>query len=97
GVELVLLLDPDPRKIATLALDLLVSLRLLGLELGELAPGHLPFLAGSNPVFGHLISLQSDSSAPARPESVVGSDATGITKGDLRGPANSWTRPVAAG
>src|SRR5207237_232796 len=63
--ELVLLLDRDPGEIATPSLDLLVSLRLLGLELGELVPGHLPFLAGSNPVFRHLSSFQSDSSAPA--------------------------------
>src|SRR5207249_5385597 len=57
GVELVLLLDRDPGEIATLALDLLVSLRLLGLELRELVPGRLPFLAGSNGVFWHLVSL----------------------------------------
>src|SRR5207244_2402871 len=54
GVELVLLLDRDPGEIATLSLDLLVSLRLLGLELGELVPGRLPFLAGSDLVFRHL-------------------------------------------
>src|SRR5438445_1812227 len=79
GVELVLLLDPDPGQIATRSRDLLVSLRLLGLELRELVPGHLPFLAGSDPVFRHLISLQSDSSVPARAESIA-SDANGFTK-----------------
>jgi hypothetical protein len=42
---------------ATLSLDLLASLGLLGLELGELVPGRLPFLAGSNPVFRLFISL----------------------------------------
>src|SRR5205807_6818140 len=68
GVERVLLLDRHPGEIATLALDLLVPLGLLGLELGELVAGHLPFLAGSSSVFGHLSSFQS-----------VGSDATGIT------------------
>src|SRR5207248_6560579 len=82
GVKLVLLLDRDPGEIATLALDLLVSLRLLGLELGELAPRDLPFLAGSNLVFRHLISFQSDSSLPREPKSIVGSDATGITEKD---------------
>src|SRR5207249_11996928 len=61
GIELVLLLDADPGQIATRARDLLVSLGLLGLELREFVPGHLPFLAGSNPVFLHLIS----SSPPA--------------------------------
>src|SRR5207244_7759581 len=76
GVELVLLLDRDPGEIATPSLDLLVSLRLLRLELGELVTGHLPFLAGSNLVFGHPISLLSDSSALGRPESIVGSAAT---------------------
>jgi hypothetical protein len=65
GVELVHLLDRDPGEIETLALDFLVSLRLLGLELGELVPGRLPFLAGSDVVFRHLIP-SSESSAPAR-------------------------------
>src|SRR5260370_40365969 len=63
GVELVLLLAPDPWQIATRCRDLVVSLRLLALELRELVPGHLPFLAGSDPVFGHLICLQSKSKA----------------------------------
>src|SRR5215218_4263962 len=67
GVELVLLLDRDPGEIEALSLDLLVSLCLLGLELGELVPGRLPFLAGSDLVFRHLISLQSDSSVPREP------------------------------
>src|SRR5438105_4547120 len=56
GVELVLLVDRDPREIETLALDLLVSLRLLGLKLCELAPSRLPFVAGSDLVLSHLIS-----------------------------------------
>src|SRR5437870_5252967 len=60
GVELVLLLDRDPREIETPCLDLLVSLRLLSLELGELVPGRLPFLAGSGLLLRHLISLQSE-------------------------------------
>src|SRR2546428_23220 len=68
GVELVLLVDPDPGQIATRSRDLLVSLRLLGLELRELVPGHLPFLAGSDLVFRHLISLQSDSALPHEPD-----------------------------
>jgi hypothetical protein len=34
-------------------------LRLLGLEPGELVPGRLPFLAGTDLVFGHLFSLRS--------------------------------------
>src|SRR2546421_3916617 len=63
GVELVLLLDRDPGEIETLSLDPLVSLRLLRLELGELVPRRLPFLTCSNPVFGHLIFLPSDSSS----------------------------------
>src|SRR2546423_2152717 len=89
GVELVLLLDRDPGESEPLALDLLVSLRLLGLELGELVPGRLPFLTGSNLVFRHLISLQSDSGFPVRADSIVGSDATGIRKLDRRRPRNS--------
>src|SRR6202165_6064494 len=56
GVELVLLLDPDPGQIATRFRDLLVSLPPPGLGLGALPPGPLPFLASSDPVFGHLIS-----------------------------------------
>src|SRR6476661_9556737 len=59
GVELVLLLDRDPRKIETPFLDFLVSLRLLSLELGELVSGRLPVLACSDRVLRHLISLQS--------------------------------------
>jgi hypothetical protein len=35
---------------------------MLGLELGELAPGRLPFLAGSDLVLGHLMYLLPDSS-----------------------------------
>src|SRR5207342_54231 len=54
----------DPGEIATLGLDLLVLLCLLGLELGELVPGGLPVLAGADLVFGHLISLLSRLSAP---------------------------------
>src|SRR5207302_6137057 len=66
GVELVLLLDPDPGQIATRSRDLFVSSGLIGLELGELIPGHLPFLAGSDPVFGHLISLRASSTSASR-------------------------------
>jgi hypothetical protein len=80
GVELVLLLDLDPGEIETLALDLLVSLRLLGLELGELVPRRLPFLAGSDLVFRHLISLRLTRTVPTRADPIVGSDATGIMK-----------------
>src|SRR5204863_6847370 len=75
GVELVLLLDRDPGEIATLALDLLVSLRLLRLELGELVPGRLPFLAGSNLVFRHLLSLRWTRTTPR--ELIRSSVATG--------------------
>src|SRR6185295_7253488 len=57
GVELVFLLDRDPGEIESLALDLLVSLRLLCLELCELVPRRLPFLAASNLVFRHLSSF----------------------------------------
>jgi hypothetical protein len=71
GVELVLLLDRHPGELETLSLDLLVSLRLLGLELGELVPSRLPFLAGSDLVFRHLISLRRISSAPARADPIV--------------------------
>src|SRR5207245_10320471 len=63
GVELVLLLDLDPGEIETLLLDLLVSLRLLSLELGELVPGRLPLLAGSALLLWHLISHKAESSA----------------------------------
>jgi hypothetical protein len=48
GIKLVLLLDRDPRKPQPLLLDLLVSLRVLVLELRELLPGRLPFLARSD-------------------------------------------------
>jgi hypothetical protein len=37
-------------------------------------------LAGSDSVFEHLISLQSDSSAAAEAESIIASDANGFTK-----------------
>src|SRR3954452_14970171 len=60
GVEHVLLLDRHPRELATLALDLLVPLSLLGLELRELIPGCLPLLARSDLVFRHLISVSSN-------------------------------------
>src|SRR5205085_6554786 len=56
GVELVLLLHRHPGELATPALDLLVSLRVLGLELGELVACGLPFLASSDLVFRHLVS-----------------------------------------
>src|SRR5439155_4065503 len=67
GVKLVLLLDRNPGEIATLSRDLLVLLRLLGLEPGELVPGHLPFLAGCNPVLGHLISSHPTPALPHEP------------------------------
>src|SRR5947208_9048117 len=67
GVELVLLLDRDPGEIETLSLDLLVSRRLLGLELGELVPGRLPFLAGSNLVLRHLSSFRRTRALPREP------------------------------
>src|ERR671931_1618757 len=57
GVELVLLLDRHPRELEPLLLDLLVSLRLLGLELRELIAGRLPFLASSDLVLRHLLFL----------------------------------------
>src|ERR1700694_2241251 len=66
GVELVLLLDPDPGQIAPRSRDLLVPLRLLGLELGEVVSGCLPFLAGSDLVLGHLNYLLSDRSGATR-------------------------------
>ena len=99
GVELVLLLDPDPGQIATRSRDLLVSLGLIGLELRELVPGHLPLLAGSDPVFRHLIFLQSDSSAPARAESIVALWLTGSrnkTPDDPETHRNPPRSPVAA-
>jgi hypothetical protein len=80
GAEFVLLLDGDPGQIETLALDLLVSLRLLGLEPGEFVPGRLPFLASSDPVLGHLISFRLDTIRPRARRSIVGSDTTGITQ-----------------
>src|SRR5207245_8085198 len=67
GVELVFLLDHDPGEIETLALDLLVSLRLLGLELGHLVPGRLPLLARSDLVLRHLISLRRTRTLPHEP------------------------------
>src|SRR5262249_46195074 len=53
GVELILLVDPDPGEIQTPRLDLLVSLRLLSLEPCKLLPGRPPFPAGSDLVLGH--------------------------------------------
>src|SRR6266545_1079644 len=67
GVELVLLLDRDPGEIEALSLDLLVSLRLLGLELGELVSGRLPLLAGSDLMFRHLISSRRTRALPREP------------------------------
>jgi len=61
GVKLVLHLDRDPGEIEPPSFDLLVSLRLLGLELGELVSGRLPFLAGADRVFRHLSSEASAS------------------------------------
>src|SRR5207253_7036665 len=66
----------------TRLLDLLVPLRLLGLELGELVPGRLPFLAGSDSVFGHLFSLRADSSRSHRPDRTL----TGSRKRPARTP-----------
>jgi hypothetical protein len=40
-----------------LLLDLLVALRLLGLELRELVPGRLPFVPSTDAVLGHLFLL----------------------------------------
>src|SRR5256885_15898114 len=53
GVELVLLLHPDPGKLAALFGHLLAELRVLGLELRELISSSLPFLAASNFVVLH--------------------------------------------
>src|SRR4051812_10644252 len=54
GVEDVLLLNGHPRELAALARDLLVELRLLGLELRELVARRLPLLAGSGLVVWQL-------------------------------------------
>src|SRR5436190_4724758 len=57
GVELVLLLDWHPGELEPPFLDLLVSLRLLGLEFRKLVPSRLPLLAGSDLVLRHLLLL----------------------------------------
>ena len=56
GVEDVLLLHRNPRKLHPLALDLLVSRSRLGLELRQLVTGCLPFLPGSDLVFRHRVT-----------------------------------------
>jgi hypothetical protein len=53
GVELVLLLDRNPRKLTALLDHLLAELGVLGLELRELVASRLPVLTGSNLVVGH--------------------------------------------
>jgi hypothetical protein len=53
GVESVVLVDRNPRKLEPLPADLLVALRLLGLDLRELLARRLPFLTDSSPVLGH--------------------------------------------
>src|SRR6266513_2872039 len=92
GVELVLFAGRDPGQIQAVALDLLVPLRLPGLEPGELVPGRLPLLAGPGLVPGHLISLPPARCAPARAGSIAGPDATAITKPGPRRPGNSPPR-----
>src|SRR5918996_1544346 len=57
GVELVLLLDRDPGELEPLPLDLLVSLGVFRLELGQLVACRLPLVARSNLVPSHLVSL----------------------------------------
>src|SRR5262249_39881292 len=74
GVELVFLLDRYPGKLEPLTLDLLVELRLLGLELGKLVAGGPPFLGRCDFVVSHLFSSLSSAARPSR--SLRGSDAT---------------------
>src|SRR5205085_2214918 len=56
-VELVLLLDRDPGKLAPLLGDLLAELRMLGLELRKLITSRLPVRSGRNVVVGHRYLL----------------------------------------
>jgi hypothetical protein len=58
GIELVLLLDRHPGKLQALLLDLLVALRVLLLELGELVAGGLPLLSGARRVSGRLLCFR---------------------------------------
>src|SRR3712207_1053456 len=81
GVELEFLLHRDPGKLQALALDLLVLLRLLHLELRELVASRLPVLAGSNPVLGHRLVSSLFRPAPPR----------------LRGPRRPCMRLVRGG
>ena len=53
GVELVLLLHGNPRKLTSLFGHFLAELGLLGLELRKLVASRLPFFAGSDCVLGH--------------------------------------------
>src|SRR6185503_423145 len=57
--ELVFLLDGDPRELEPLPLALLVQLGVLGLDLRQLVPRCLPFLASSYLVLGHRHLLRS--------------------------------------
>src|SRR5207244_975885 len=78
GLERVRVLDAPPGQLSTRLRDLLVPLRLLGLELRELVPGHLPFFTASDPVLGHFISLRVRT--PALPhEPIPSSQRAGIT------------------
>ena len=56
-VELVVLLDGNPRKLAPLRGDVRVPLRVLALERRELVACRLPLLTGSDRVLGHLVSF----------------------------------------
>src|ERR1700729_2438877 len=57
GFELIMLLHRHPWQLAALAHDLRVSLRLFGLESGELVPSRLPLLARSGLVIRHFLLL----------------------------------------
>src|SRR5207237_5633792 len=72
GVERVVLLHRHPGKLAPLPLDFLVALSLLRLELCELVARRLPFLPGSDLVFGHLRS-SCQTRRPWPPRRVLGS------------------------
>src|SRR5215475_4550477 len=76
GVERVLLLDPHPGELHSLLLDLLVPLSLLGLELRQLVPGRLPFLAGSDRVLRHRFLLLVDLGRSRESDILRRSDAT---------------------
>src|SRR5919106_6620469 len=53
GVEAVLLVDRDPRKLAALSRELVAHSGVLLLPLQELVASRLPFLAGADPVIRH--------------------------------------------